>query len=107
MCAYLQNDLIESCENDNEFWKKIGRLGIGFERRKPIPLEIIREDGSLSNDLEDIMHKWKTYFGDLLNQHDSEATGSQEATQQDSEHETGYMLNRDISFNAGLLQLQP
>ena len=41
---------IESCENDNnEFWKKIGRLGIGFERRKAIPLEIIREHGSLSN----------------------------------------------------------
>ena len=41
----------------------------------------------------------KTYFSDLLNQHDSEATGSQEATQQDGERETGYMLNRDISFN--------
>ena len=74
-------------------------MGIGFERRKSIPLEIIRKDGSLSNNLEDIMHKWKTYFSDLLNQHDSEATGSQEATQQDSENETGYILNRDITFD--------
>ena len=47
---HLENNLIESCENDDtEFWKKIGRLGIGFERGKIIPFEIVRDDGSLSN----------------------------------------------------------
>ena len=60
---HLQNDLIESCENDDtEFWKKIGRLGIGFERRKVIPFEIARDDGSLSNSLDDILCKWKKSF---------------------------------------------
>ena len=41
------------------FWKKTGRLGIGFERKRNIPFEIVKEDGSLSNNLKDILDKYK------------------------------------------------
>ena len=54
--------------NDNDqFWKSICRLGIGCERQNKIPMEIIKEDGSLSSKLHDVMAKWKDYFQRLLN----------------------------------------
>ena len=50
-----QSDLIDSCNNDTaEIWKKLGRLGVGFERKQNIPMEIIKDDGSISNNINDI-----------------------------------------------------
>ena len=63
-----QTELEDQCKNDNDqFWKSIGRLGIGFERQNKIPMEIMKEDGSLSSKLHDVMAKWKDYFQRLLN----------------------------------------
>ena len=64
-----QTELEDQCKNDNDqFWKSIGRLGIGFgERQNKIPMEIMKEDGSLSSKLHDVMAKWKEYFQRLLN----------------------------------------
>ena len=53
--------------DQQEFWKKIGKGGIGQERQKLIPLEVILEDGSISKSPDVVMNKWKTSFSDLLN----------------------------------------
>ena len=63
-----QAELEDQCKNNNDqFWKSIGRLGIGFERQNKIPMEIMKEDGSLSSKLHDVMAKWKDYFQRLFN----------------------------------------
>ena len=53
--------------DQQEFWKKIGKVGIGQERQKLIPLEVILEGGSISKSSDVVMNKWKTSFSDLLN----------------------------------------
>ena len=63
-----QTELEDQCKNDNDqFWKSVGRLGIGFERQNKIPMEIMKEDGSLSSKPHGVMAKWKGYFQCLLN----------------------------------------
>ena len=59
---------IENLTNSNqqEFWKKIGKVGIGQERQKLIPMEVLLEDGSLSKSADVLMNKWKTGFYELL-----------------------------------------
>ncbi|CAG2195599.1 unnamed protein product [Mytilus edulis] len=46
----LQEDLIKSCDNPNEFWRKIGKIGVGSERRSFIPMEVKLSDESVSCD---------------------------------------------------------
>ncbi|CAG2188857.1 unnamed protein product [Mytilus edulis] len=46
----MQDDLTSSCDNPKEFWRKIGKIGIGAERQRNIPMEINLEDGSVSTD---------------------------------------------------------
>ena len=53
--------------NPNLFWKEIGKIGIGQERRKFIPMEVTRDDGSISSDTGEVLNKWKTSFESLLN----------------------------------------
>ena len=97
---HLQNDLIESCENDDtDFWKKIGRLGIGFERRKVIPFEIVRDDESLSNSLDDVLCKWKNHFRELLNQQDSDSLDNHENRNQNNDTDNENVMNSAISLN--------
>ena len=58
-----QFELTNSCNNDTEeFWKIIGRLGVGFERKQNIPMEIKKDDGCISNNINDIKLKRKTHF---------------------------------------------
>ena len=60
---------IENLEttNPNLFWKEIGKIGIGQERRKFIPMEVTRDDGSISSDTGEVLNKWKNSFESLLN----------------------------------------
>ena len=97
----LQNELIDSCENDDiDFWKKMGRLGIGFERKRNIPFEIVKEDGSLNNNLKDILDKWKKYFSDLLKQQDAESVDNHEIRTQSNIADNENYTNNCISSYA-------
>ena len=42
-----QNELLNACENSDIFWKTIGKTGIGNERNRTIPMEIISENGDV------------------------------------------------------------
>ena len=58
-----QTELEDQCKNDNDqFWKSVGRLGIGFERQNKIPMEIMKEVGSLSSKPHGVMAKMERLF---------------------------------------------
>ena len=63
----LQEDLSEHCDKDSEeFWRKISRLGVGNERISKIPMEVTLQNGTISNRVEDVLHKWRDCFHELL-----------------------------------------
>jgi hypothetical protein len=63
-----QEELITIQQQDTrEFWKRIGRIGVGSERTRRIPMEVVMDDGSVSRDTADVLHKWKSDFQVLLN----------------------------------------
>lgn len=51
----------------NLFWKEIGKIGIGQERRKFIPMAVILDDGSISSVTGEVLNKSKDSFETLLN----------------------------------------
>ena len=57
---------IETMEKHNtqDFWKTIGKIGVGNERRKNIPFEV---NGRITRDKETVLTKWKDSFRGLLN----------------------------------------
>ncbi|VDI43282.1 Hypothetical predicted protein [Mytilus galloprovincialis] len=63
----MQDDLTSSCDNPKEFWRKIGKIGIGAERQRNIPMEINLEDGSVSTDPISVLNKWKNDFSSVEN----------------------------------------
>ena len=42
------------------FWKEIGKIGIGQDRRKEIPMEVKLSNGNLSNNVNDVLKVSKT-----------------------------------------------
>jgi hypothetical protein len=52
--------------NPKEFWRLIGKVGVGGER-SGIPLEVITEDGQISTDIDDILQCWQDGFEKILN----------------------------------------
>ena len=50
-----------------EFWKQIGKIGVGRERQDQIPVEIILPCGSISSDAEVVLEAWRKNLKDLLN----------------------------------------
>lgn len=63
-----QNKLLESCVDNksNDFWKSMGKVGIGSERTQNIPIEV-QQNGKLSNCVDDVLNHWKQAFENLLN----------------------------------------
>ena len=49
------------------FWKEIGKLGIGKDRRQQIPMEVKIENWQTSNDADEVLIVWKNGFEGLLN----------------------------------------
>ena len=61
-------ELLETQHKDQrEFWRKIGKIGVGQNRQNVIPLEVKLEDGSVSDDIPTVLNRWKTDFSNLLN----------------------------------------
>ena len=54
-----------STNNPNEFWRKIEKLGP--KRDKTIPVEIIHENGAVSNDESVLFERWNNDFYNLYN----------------------------------------
>ena len=63
-----QKKLLLMCEqNDVNFWKSIGKVGIAQERKGQIPKEVRLADGSYSCDKKTVLGRWEECFKELLN----------------------------------------
>ena len=51
-----------------EFWETVKNMG--RKSKKNIPEEVYMSDGSISNDLYDILNRWETDFGSLFDKSD-------------------------------------
>ena len=54
-------------KNRKDFWKRIGKIGVGKERRNQIPMEVILTSGDISSDTKVVLETWRKHFQDLLN----------------------------------------
>ena len=63
----IQND-IDNIEklNSQDFWKTIGKIGVGNEQWKNIPFEV-EVNGRITRDKVTVLKKWKDSFQSLLN----------------------------------------
>ena len=66
-----QEELMNTASNPKEFWRKIGKIGVGNERQNNIPMEVKLSDGSLCNNQNVVIDTWKNSFCDMLNQNHS------------------------------------
>ena len=99
--SYLKEQQVELetliYTNQNSFWKKMGKVGIGQERKKNIPFEILLEDGTVCRDADIVLQKWKSSFEALLNPLDADTTTSVEDKSPMSEVNTESVLNTSIT----------
>ena len=107
-----QNDLERLVtENNGHFWKEIGKIGIGKERRKNIPMELVTPDGNISTAKYVVLETWKLSFYGLLNPSSSteQQVVSQDVRDRPYMSENDMYLNGNISFNeikSALLRLK-
>jgi hypothetical protein len=73
-------------ENKKEFWKYVGNIGMGQERKQDIPWEVVDAEGDTCSDRKEVLNRWKADFSGLLN---AENTNVTEGATQSSETERG------------------
>ena len=62
------NLLMKQKKNIKQFWRDIKNLGLQtIGREDHIPFEILREDGSISSEENEVINKWYSCFKSLLN----------------------------------------
>ena len=95
-----QTEILNASENSSIFWKTIGKTGIGNERNKTIPTEVINENGVTSTSHEAVLQKWKSDFSKLYNgsNYSDVQNGFGDDTQSTPMHEYNDMLNGGISI---------
>ncbi len=55
----MQNDILAlHGNNSKEFWKFIGRIGVGSERNSHVPCEVCLPDGSVSREYKVVLNHW-------------------------------------------------
>ena len=45
--------------NNPEFWKKIGKIGVGKERNNQIPMEVVMPCGTVSSEINTVLEVWR------------------------------------------------
>jgi hypothetical protein len=66
-CKQIELVKLYDMSNSKHFWKCIGNLGVGQNRRKAIPMEVLGKDGSLIQDTKMVLDTWANHFQELLN----------------------------------------
>ena len=63
-----QEELIRLSDTDSkQFCPKIRKIGIGNQRQSNIPNEVTLYDGSITDNSDIVLNKWKNCFQTLLN----------------------------------------
>ena len=92
----MQADLLENVQhNQNEFWKTIGKVGIGC--KKNIPMEVITENGSVSNNVEDVLSKWESCFSKLYTSTVTTNTNNHGLSRDNIENSNDHIFDEPIS----------
>ncbi|XP_052808975.1 uncharacterized protein LOC128237452 [Mya arenaria] len=74
----LQTQLLDECKVDSsKFWKSVGKIGVNVTTSNVIPMEVVMPDGSISNDVNTVLDKWKHDFSSLFNTSNYLSVGSQ------------------------------
>ena len=47
-----------NADNPREFWKEIGKIGIGTERQKQVPFEVINAEKEVFHEPNKILDEW-------------------------------------------------
>ena len=81
------------------FWKEIGKIGVGQDRSKEVPMEVKLSNGNLSNNVNDVLKIWKTGFENLLNGPHDEDISVLQHDNPNYDNNTGF-LNSDICETA-------
>ena len=64
----FQNKLITDGNYDTaNFWKAVGKVGVGQNQKQRIPMEVVLDNGSVACDTASVLNKWKHDFNSLLN----------------------------------------
>ena len=64
----MQNQLLfKHKRSPNAFWKEIGRLGARNNTSQSIPMEVVLDDGSISNAPDAVLSKWADAYTGLPN----------------------------------------
>ena len=91
--------LLESTKNQQQLWKKIGKIGVTENRKSIIPMEVIDDDGNVSSQLTELLDKWKSAYSNLLNQQYSTTNETELATNKNrSDTFNDFILTEPISF---------
>ena len=62
----MQTNLVKTSEeNPQMFWKTIGKVGVAFDKRKQIPMEIVGHNGEIISERHAVLDRWKTSFSNL------------------------------------------
>ena len=93
----MQAELLEDVQcNQNEFWKSIGRVGIGC--KKNIPTEVVTESESISNNLEDVLRKWESCFSQLYTSNDTTNAVGSAILNDNIDNANGQVMDEPISI---------
>ena len=64
----LQNEMVDKLNNDQQqFWRDIGKLGVAQSKKKQIPMEVVDQEGNANCNINVVLDKWKQDFSSLYN----------------------------------------
>ena len=94
----LQSELLNECEVDQtSFWKSIGKIGVNG-LSKTIPIEIVKQDGSTSNSILEVLERWKHDFSKLFNCSNVDTTDNLNVATESNEVPSHTSFNESISI---------
>ena len=88
----------ECSDNSTEFWRTIGKVGIGQTRKRHIPMEVILRDGTVSRDPASALDKWKHDFSSFLSCQQADDSYEGQSTDSHNIPTTDPIFNEHISI---------
>ena len=86
-------------------WKEIGKIGIGTERQKHVPFEVINAEKEVFHEPDKLLDEWKEPFSNLLNpERDRSLNESNFLTDEIDERTPSYLNEEEVL--KGLINLK-
>ncbi|CAG2257093.1 unnamed protein product [Mytilus edulis] len=94
----MQQDLLlESKRNQQQFWKKIGKIGVAENRKSVIPMEVIDQDGNVNSNLTAVLDKGSRNIVFLLSKISTKVSETQSHASTKNTF-SDFLLTEPISF---------